>query len=267
MIESDYLLVAIDGTWSSGPDYTGGFSDEQNLMSVMNRSYTVRFHARVDIPGIDKFFHHGPESGVTGADAGEIAEAAWRWLTANLARSPDAKVILVGHSRGGHIVTDLAIRLSRQRQGYFGPTISAVPAPGEEDLEAADLKIVFQPVHFLGLYDAVDMTGALGDTSVVPGNVEWFFHARRDERVGSHGSWGNAATMTARRDPDHYHDRTFLGTHGAMGGAIPEGCGESAMWGSCEVNLTVDENRAAGESANAYIIAGAMEAGIPIRNE
>lgn len=289
----DYLVVAIDGTYSSSLAYSGG-DDTDRLMCIYNESHTVGFHRRVRTPANRKYFHHGPESGATGLDCEEIESAAWTWLRRQLRDSPLARVILVGHSRGGHIVTNLAIRLSRFHQGDFVPTIGPDPARMPTmAMRTGRHPTPVQPVHFLGLYDAVDMTFALGDTTRVPANVEWLFHAKRSHRVGSRQDWGNTATLTERSDPEHYFQREFDGTHGSIGGAIPEGCDGTmdrdrdlggavgsivfgpaggvlgraivgSTVGSCSVTITPEENAMAAAQANAFVLEGARRAGIPM---
>ena len=260
VVMSEFLLVAIDGTWSSREGYSGVYNDELRFMCVQNSSYTRQFYRDVAIPAEDKYFHHGPESGITGLDATEIATNACRWLRTKIRQSPDAKIILVGHSRGGHIVTQIAILLGRLNRDHFRGFCPANPPARSAAIGDRGV-----PVHFLGLYDAVDMTVALGNTQVVPRNVIWLYHAQRSARVGSRASWGNAATHSARRDPVHYHAQQFDATHGAVGGAIPEACDEGIFSG-CNYDLGLEQNRAAGEAANQWVRGGAQRAGVPFRS-
>lgn len=292
MASETYIVVAIDGTSSREFGYSGG-NDDKNKVCVFNESYTREFHRRVMVPGPQKYFHHGPDSQITGGDSKEIEQAAWDWLRRRLEYQPDAKVVLVGHSRGGHIVINLAIRLSKVRLGGFVPVLRAAPGPaGERQVFLQALPPV-QPVHFLGLYDAVDMTYALGDTSVIPANVVWFYHALRGKKLGSRKAWGNTGNETARTDPSHYFQVEFDATHGAVGGAIPEPCSGSLgteqvaggvfgmllggpfggvlgtvvvanASGSCNVSLTAEENAKYGKKAHEFILGGAVNAGIPL---
>lgn len=255
-----YLLVAIDGTNSNGFGYSGG-SDDSLRICAQNESYVQAFHRLVKIPANRKYYAAGPgirtyqgagglgetADAATGAGCDEIEANAWRWLTAQLREDPTARVILVGHSRGGHIVTDIAIRLASLVEGHFVPrspsahfaphspsTHLVPPLPSTDgcfnyEHQAVHFELpqhlrAFQGVYFLGLYDAVDMTYQLGDTAVVPANVVWCFHALRSRRVGSRESWGNTATRTARADRQHYFQREFDASHGSIGGAMPEAC-------------------------------------------
>lgn len=284
MAEETYIVVAIDGTSSREFGYSGG-NDDKNQVCVFNESYTREFHRRVTVPDTQKYFNHGPDSQITGGDSKEIEQAAWDWLRRRLEYLPNARVVLVGHSRGGHIVINLAIRLSKVRQGAFVPQLRAAPGVGGGRTMFLEPLPPMQPVHFLGLYDAVDMTYALGDTSEVPANVVWFYHALRGTRVGSRKAWGNTGTKTARKDDSHYFQKEFDATHGAVGGAIPEPCAGSMganrvlgflaggllgkaivenASGSCDVSLTAEENAKYGKLAHEFIIGGARNAGIPL---
>jgi hypothetical protein len=236
-------------------------------MSAINRSYTMRLHGRIDIPSADKFYHRGPDANATGSEAMQIAEGAWRWLTNGLARDPKAKVILIGHSRGGRLVTELAVRLSRCAPGSFVTKIGEAQPEEKEPQWSGGMRLTYQKVHFLGLYDAVDVGLGLGDNTVVPQNVVWLYHARRDPLIGSHSAWGNSATLTEKSDPEHYHDRTFLGTHGALGGTAPGGFVGPGAWNSGAIDMTAEDNLAAGDAAHEFIVRGAWKAGIPVRFE
>lgn len=310
-----YLLVAIDGTNSNGFDYSG-CNDDKLRICAHHESYVQAFHRLVKIPAKRKYYAAGPGikkyqsagglgenvDAATGAGCDEIEANAWKWLAAQLREDPTARVILVGHSRGGHIVTDIAIRLAKLREGDFVPQLRAVgEVPGGGQFNFQDGVMHFEPpppfqgVYFLGLYDAVDMTYQLGDTAVVPGNVVWFFHALRSKRVGSRESWGNTATKTARADQQHYFQQEFDASHGAIGGAMPEPCdgtlardknlafvagsvlsGWNPIGGllvqgvagnvmsSCRVSLTAEQNLAGGRKANFFILGGAKQADIPM---
>ena len=279
MARDEYLVVAIDGTMSESESYTGVYNDEQRLMCVVNESNTIRFKNAVQIPAGNKYFHHGPDhwQGSTGWDSEQIEKGAWNWLKLQLRHKPYAKVILVGHSRGGHIVANIAIRLSKMSVEDFvvkmyatGTVLPQLPQ---------------QKVHFLGLYDAVDMTTALGDTSKVPSNVVWFYHAMRSKALGSREAWGNTATDFESYDEKRYQVKEYKGTHGSMGGAVPSGC--ETTWGrdltifgatgiigytastyvleSCSEELTAEENKAAGDAAHKDMMAWAKKAGVPVR--
>lgn len=276
------LLIAIDGTASREFGYSGGVSEDLKICAT-NESNTRRFHRLAKIPETQKYFDHGPDEHATGWDCGKILDRAWEWLRRKLSGSPQASIFLVGHSRGGHIVTELAIRLADYRVGDFQPMILAPGSPrprGE-----------VQPVEFLGLFDAVDMTTSLGDTSAVPANVKSCYHARRSPETGSRKAWGNTAIRSDNPSPNAYVEKFFDATHGAIGGAFPEDCegGIGAKVGaattagyvmfgvaggvvaglatanvnaSCSVPVTAAQNAMLGREAFAFVQEGAKKAGL-----
>jgi pimeloyl-ACP methyl ester carboxylesterase len=265
-MSNEYICVAIDGTNSRGVDYSGGASSDLKLC-FENKSNVRSFYEKVNIPANCKLFLHGPGiqtdrkdgmgtsetyDAVTGSTCKKIANEAMSWIRNMLTEKPTAKVILVGHSRGGHIATELAIRLStmsnaaasnssatklwapvnlmttsiaRARLSLSSPALSR-NAPHQ----ANEKKPTSRAVFFLGLYDAVDMTTALGDTTVIPSNVTWVYHAMRSKKVGSRSSWGYTAIKTKQHDPDRHFFQEFDGTHGSMGGRSPRAAPKES-WG------------------------------------
>ena len=244
-----FILAAIDGTWSAD-HYNTGY--ETDTMCAVNRSFVKRFY---DESSIDpKYFTEGPN--LTGSDVGAILENAWEFLRRSLRDNPESKVVLVGHSRGGHIATALAIRLSGYKVGDFQDSVST---PGWVNPNPV------QPVQFLGLFDAVDRTSQGGDTSVIPSNVVYSRHAVRSPGLGSRTSFSNTATQR-HNDSGHHDGRYFDATHGAIGGAVPHGCetGYNFPGDYCNREITEAENSAEGELAYQYIIEGAREASVPV---
>ena len=297
-MSDEFICVAIDGTNSRGVDYSGGASSEL-LMCFENKSNVRLFFDKLNIPNTDKLFLHGPGikkdrkdgmdnsetyDAITGSTCENIANEAMSWLRKALSEKPNAKIILVGHSRGGHIATEVAIRLSNMSEvgatrasalNLLAPfpvnslsiartTISLVSsALSPNDPYSSNEKTAnSREVHFLGLYDAVDMTTALGDTSVIPSNVTWVYHAMRSKEIGSRASWGYTATKTKKNDPDRHFFQEFGGTHGSMGGAFPTSCAKGIL-GPCDIAITSDQNRLAGKSAHQFVMDGAKKAGLP----
>ena len=129
-----FILAAIDGTWSASGYNT---TYEANRMCIYNRSYVKQFHDNAAIN--PKFFIEGPN--LVGSNVEGILNQTWEFLCRSLRMHPEHKVVLVGHSRGGHIATALAIRLSRYKIGDFQPSISS---PEWQNPNPT------QPVHFLG---------------------------------------------------------------------------------------------------------------------
>jgi hypothetical protein len=103
---------------------------------------------------------------------------------------PRLRIFLVGHSRGGGIVIDVAHLLARHHVA----------------------------VEAMFLFDAVDRSTELegGD---IPANVRHCYHAMRDPAGLSRPSFGNCGTSAAPGvDFQPRPLRLFMTTHGAMGG-------------------------------------------------
>lgn len=246
-----YVLVAVDGTLSATEYNTG-----------LNRSYVRQFHDR--FAGAGKRFFEGPGEGpwnlggVMGTDVDNIERDAWNYLTGALRRHGDTqatRIVLVGHSRGGHIVKALARRLTRLRVGDLTP---AFRAPGSRNTNPP------YQVWFLGLYDAVDMSWNSGDTSSIPENVVYYAHALRSPDLGSRDSWGN--TGWANLCSDRHRTRYFFATHGALGGAPAQSCSAdlSLISDQCSINLSAADNQIEGRRAHDFILNHARRAGVPI---
>ena len=251
-----FILVAIDGT-ASATGYNTSYTNGQG--TFVNKSYVRKFHDNATVES--KYFAEGPTSLITGSDTGGIIDAAWSFLTRSLGRTPEAKVVLVGHSRGGHAVAAIAIRLKRHKVGDFQTRFTA---PGWTNPNSVQL------VHFMGLYDAVDRTRVHGgDTSVVPSNVVNFAHAMRSPTLGSRTSFGNTATRVNNSNVhlQNYSARHFEATHGAIGGSVPHGCSTETGYlinDYCNREISLEDNMGEAEKANQFILGRARSAGVPV---
>jgi hypothetical protein len=96
-------------------------------------------------------------------------------------------ICLFGHSRGGLVTIQVARKLA------------------EKGIE----------VHFLGLFDAVRMTGLPYDTDI-PRTVKHCYHAIRDQNFYSRYTWGNAGTTYDDGSPAPV--RKYKTNHGGLGG-------------------------------------------------
>lgn len=120
----------------------------------------------------------------------------------------DVRIVLIGHSRGGLVVTNIARMLS--------PIVR---------------------VYFMGLYDSVDRQGCLDGMNVE--NVKYVAHARRHPEVGSRSTFSN--TSLNYIGVDHAEEMKFYTSHGGIGGdfvAKPEDLGFGGD-SSCIPNTTV----------------------------
>jgi hypothetical protein len=209
------IVICVDGTNSQ--DYKN--------RSVENFCRSVQ----ADI----KIYKKGPQHGATGSDWTAIRDEVVRELNVvakrlgeesffngyecTIGRSKQYRFIMAGHSRGGHIVINLAAML-RYR------------------------------THFMGLYDAVDRTNPFDiHQKALIYNVDHIYHATRDVSVGSrttkklqvnYNTWllkgigmeladyGLAKmldfdnTGLGSGDGGEYVQRSFKTSHGGIGGDV-----------------------------------------------
>jgi pimeloyl-ACP methyl ester carboxylesterase len=192
-----------------------------------------------------------PGPSTLGIEVNGIVKEVLEFINNCLRKAPQARISLVGHSRGGLIAV----------------------------LAAEEFK---RSIHFLGLYDAVDRHMGRG-AKWIPGNVLTVYHARRDPSVQSRVYFGNTATHW---DPakTSYLWKYFRATHGGIGGdphggeneqvdnAILTGLATVAggpaqglqTWQSiaCTIDLATDIRE--GKGADRFIRDGARDAGLPI---
>ena len=71
-------------------------------------------------------------------------------------------------------------------------------------------------VDYLFLFDAVNMYISVW-THVIPSNVAFVYHARRDPQTGSRPEWGNCGCSTSSSQTK-YFERFFFATHSGLGG-------------------------------------------------
>lgn len=122
----------------------------------------------------------------------------------------DVRIVLVGHSRGGLVVANLARMLS--------PVVK---------------------VYFMGLYDSVDRQPCLDGMKVE--NVKYVAHARRHPDVHSRGSFSN--TSLTYIGVDHAEEQYFYTSHGGIGGSFVTVPGEVGFMGDSSCLPTVLQSR------------------------
>jgi len=113
---------------------------------------------------------------------------------------------MVGFSRGGYIVMEIARELNKK--GI-----------------RCDCKTYFPKVRFLGLYDPVDSAPGYGDAETVPGNVRYAELVLADSKTGYPKSRGyfNRADHGPESKQTAFHETRLLGTHSALGGSPWQG--------------------------------------------
>lgn len=137
------FLIAIDGTstekWLTNP------TNPQKTATGQWLSHVLNFHDDTKLPDSDKYYDYGPNDYLFGSDIGSKMDKAYE-AACDACCKKDQPVDLIGWSRGGLAVNELARKLLR----------SGCCCPTKKDKKRID-------VRFLGLYDGVDMTPFAGN--------------------------------------------------------------------------------------------------------
>jgi hypothetical protein len=169
-------LAAVDGTDS---EYWVGQKQHGSFVKSFARDYA---------PLGDVDYENGPN--LFGGGVSSTVDEVYNGISAALKKNPKEDINLVGHSRGGLIVILVAKKLHDN------------PPPCTKG-----------EVKFMGLYDAVDRY-LWADGSVIPDNVDFVAHARRDPGVNSRPLFGNTGTSGGKV----YVQQFFWVTHSGAGG-------------------------------------------------
>lgn len=174
-IEKTDIYAGIDGT---------GVQDNLAYAREFSRSHVhMRFKTW---KGRWKHYSRGPND--LGAETFALAEKATAFVErAYKSEGPDSRVFLSGYSRGGAAAVTTARLLAKKGV----------------------------PIHALLLFDAVDRSYTIGNTTI-PVNVYHAFHALRDPKSNSRTSFGNCGTTFS--STVRYISREFFCTHGGVGG-------------------------------------------------
>ena len=202
--DTQYGAMQIDRRWFNGPSdtVTGGDSEQilqQALDFVCNRLYNLFPAIRTGkIRPLELFDVNSCLQNQAIQQQSEMAnygtygplrlpvQVNRQMLNNQPLTTDDVRIVLVGHSRGGLIVTDLARMLS--------PLIR---------------------VYFMALYDSVDREPCLDGMKVE--NVKYVAHARRNPDVHSRTFFGN--TSLNYIGVDHVDEQFFYTSHGGIGGS------------------------------------------------
>jgi hypothetical protein len=184
------MLIAIDGTgvgpWElSNPDGSLAAQGVTAYDNDMRNSFIRQLVRDYRGPGRGMYFR-GPT--LTGSECSMIA--GFCMTAARVSQDAKHPIHLAGYSRGGAIAIEVARRIR---------------------LEFPEARI---PV--MALFDAVDREREFADLTIIPGNVDFAFHARRDQIVHSRDYFSNCGTMA--EPPCKLESLTFVTTHGGMGG-------------------------------------------------
>lgn len=166
------------------------------------------------------------------SDYRQVAELLRQQMVENI------KICIVGHSRGGLVAVMVAERL----------------------------RLLRLPVYFMGLYDAVDRAScSIGCDASTITNTQHVYHARRDPRMESRGSFGNDAVMPA--GTSWYHEQFFMTSHGGIGGSPEFHPDDFSDDYSCSVDgLSADIQRAMGADPYETCLEGSRAADRWIRD-
>jgi hypothetical protein len=183
------MLIAIDGTgggpWKMSP-LDGSLPPEERSYDTSMKDSFIHHLVRNYIGKGDSLYFRGPT--MLGSECSLILGACM--AKAAIALKQNDTVHLAGYSRGGAIAIALAQEIRR--------TFSSAMIP------------------VLALFDAVDREMAFKNVRIIPGNVAFAFHARRDPLTNSRTSFGNCGLNA--ESPCRLETLTFMTTHGGMGG-------------------------------------------------
>jgi pimeloyl-ACP methyl ester carboxylesterase len=251
------LLVAIDGTASCAHRASPGFWNSGGCTT----SHVLNFFIDYDLTS-PALYLDGPDSAYNtiGAafECSDIEDKAYDFIVKELCENPDEPIDLVGHSRGGYIVMQLAQRL--QREGVTCPNGCKIPNPR---------------VRFLGLYDPVDMAPGYGGGEGIPWNVSNSVRllgaGGRSERGAKgvcHPDAANGVLSVRSRAPfnradgppsssrTNHRDIWIFATHSGVGGA--PWCGDKPL-GHDPTNDTIQAIR-----CDRIIRDAARSCGVPV---
>ncbi|MEE4604043.1 MAG: RHS repeat-associated core domain-containing protein, partial [Desulfobacteraceae bacterium] len=224
------VLVAVDGTDSR--KWAEQFNSGRWSSHVRNfyEDYSLR-------PEENKRYWDGPDLKITGWDSFAIHKEVREFLMVELSKDRCQKINLVGHSRGGYIVMEIARELSSL------------------GISLKDGTTVKPRVHFLGLYDAVDMVPGYGEDETIPSNVDYAAHAMGLKSVGSRPYFNTADHGPENLEEMIYYAEAFFdATHGGIGG--------DPWGGDHPFGMTKERDRIGSANADKWMRDQASKAGI-----
>ena len=214
-----WIVICIDGTGSSdwrikipgGQSHVYKFYEDFGKSinnGVIINSYKGTDYEIRETSYMKKMFLDGPNSKVTGSDSSHIMQLAQSFITTTTNRvlrrtaslrssnrfysvsskidDKNIRIILVGHSRGGAIVLDIARWVKNNLR---------------------------KEIYFMGLFDAVDMSVFIEGGRVE--NTKFAFHAVRNA-LGSRELWRNAGLAGLPKQ----NIKEFETSHGGIGGGL-----------------------------------------------
>jgi hypothetical protein len=164
------------------------------------------------------------------------------YICAKWCKNRNAPIDLIGHSRGGYVVIEVARKLKTKGCCCF------------------DTGTTYRPiaVRFLGLYDPVDMAPGYGDAETIPDNVRHVaivFASAGPHMARSRPQWNRADHGAEGRSTDYYVVR-LPGSHAALGGAPWSGDKPDGLTESEDIHMAM--------AADSVIRARAGDAGVSV---
>lgn len=193
---SGLLLAAVDGTGSNAwLKKTGSTYNSSVLNFAMNYDGPKKYWA-------------GPDSSIIGVvkEAKTIHKQVKDWICKKWCADRTQPIDLIGHSRGGYIVMEVARDLSKN------------------GCCCDDGKVYTPQIRFMGLYDPADMAAGYGEAETVPENVKnaaVILAARKDEYGDgrrSRASFNRADGGAEDATKTNYYETEIFGTHSGIGG-------------------------------------------------
>ncbi len=182
------MLISVDGTGCTGMPGTRA----RQYAKEMAGSFVRRVHNGSSQR--NRKYHEGPD--LTGI-AYMVSTATLFQQVEDFWRGGDRQIFLVGYSRGGAVVIDLAYMLTYRALA---------------DGRKAEIDAMF-------LFDAVNRTIQMASNQKIPPNVKVCYHAKRSPNAYSRGFFGNCGTEYDKKTTK-WADRAFMTTHGGMGGVL-----------------------------------------------
>ena len=225
------VLVAVDGTDSSK------WVRELPNSSITN-SHVRNFHNDYLLEKDEKKkYWFGPDLSYTGYDAIFIHKKVVEYLSEIICENECEKINMVGFSRGGYIMMEVAREI-----GTVGISCSG--------------KRVYPRVNFLGLYEPVDMVWGYGESWKAPSTADYValaFNSSNSRSFFNKADKGSGLMVDDMVFAQWYFNTTHSGIGGDPGkGDHPKG-------------LTFDQEKKGSDAADAFIRANARRAGIKFK--
>jgi pimeloyl-ACP methyl ester carboxylesterase len=206
------VLICVDGT--------GPFFNVDYAVSTAG-SFVGMIYYGSHLP--NRVYYRGPDFSGTGPNMTQPMYVGM--LIRELWRQGDHDIVMTGYSRGAAIAIETAAWLNQ----YL-----------IRDGKPARVEAMF-------LFDAVNRSPDLSETTYIPPNVHYCYHAMRDDSAGSRSNFGHCGTLMNGADTFLVLKR-FYTTHGGMGGLL---------WGAKGLNVAKESKDFVLQKAQGPLVRGA----------